>query len=193
MSPAREVRVKVLDIIKKESIGRGPFAAMLVLVLALAGAVAPLPALAESVSAIPFSPNQWVAVVSPLASSGTLIAASSVLATSSLTATVTAPAHAAPKKKLTVKQTVARIGQKAGLSKSEVAALLWIAKHESNFHPTSKSSSGCYGLFQLSKGMAGGHPWKDPTWNTKRAIKYMKGRYHGVLGAKRFWQAHHWY
>jgi hypothetical protein len=48
-------------------------------------------------------------------------------------------------------------------------------------------------LFQLSKGMANGHPWKDATWNTKRAIKYMKGRYHGVLNAKRFWLSHHWY
>jgi hypothetical protein len=41
--------------------------------------------------------------------------------------------------------------------------------------------------------MAHGKPWKDPYWNTKRAIKYMKGRYGGVLKAKAFWLSHHWY
>ena len=105
---------------------------------------------------------------------------------------VAAP-KAAVKKRLTVRQTIAKVGRDAGLSSRQVTALLWIAKHESNFHPTSESRSECHGLFQLSKGMAHGHPWKNPTWNTKRAIKYMRGRYGGVLQAKAFWSSHHWY
>jgi len=123
-----------------------------------------------------------------------------VVAEATATATVTtvtpipvAAPKAAVKKRLTVRQTVAKVGRDAGLSSRQVTALLWIAKHESNFHPTSESRSECHGLFQLSKGMAHGHPWKNPTWNTKRAIKYMRGRYGGVLQAKAFWSSHHWY
>lgn len=96
-------------------------------------------------------------------------------------------------KKLSIRELVAKVGRDSGLSKTEVAALLWMARRESNFHPNSESSSECHGLFQLSKGMAHGKPWRDPVWNTKRAIKYMHGRYHGVLRAKAFWARHHWY
>jgi len=105
-----------------------------------------------------------------------------------------APAPKKKAKKLTVKQTVAKVGRQRGLSKAGVAALLWICKKESNFRPKARSKSGTYhGLFQLSKGIVKGKPWQDPTWNTKRAIKYMKGRYGSVVKAKAFWMAHHWY
>lgn len=97
------------------------------------------------------------------------------------------------KKKRSVRQIIIDTGRAAGCSKAEVRALLWLAWRESRFHPTSHSRSNCHGLFQLSKGMAHGKPWKNPVWNTKRAIKYMRGRYGGVLQAKRFWQSHHWY
>jgi hypothetical protein len=112
---------------------------------------------------------------------------------SSVTTPPPAPVRAPVAKKLTVRQIIAKVGHVARLSKAQIAGLLWIAKRESNFHPTSVSRSGCHGLFQLSSGMVHGHPWKDPAWNTKRAIKYMKGRYGGVLQAKAFWSRHHWY
>lgn len=86
--------------------------------------------------------------------------------------------------------------KKAHLSKANTAALLWICRRESNFHPTSKNPSGCYGLFQLSRGMSRYAPhgrWWEPSWNTRRAIKYMKGRYHSPIGAKNFWLRHSWY
>ena len=54
-------------------------------------------------------------------------------------------------------------------------------------------TGSCYGLFQLNASMSHGKPWTNPEWNTKRAIKYMKGRYGGVLKALAFWKAHHWY
>lgn len=133
------------------------------------------------------------------------LAASAEVASPAVTPLATAEASVAPApavvpvvapvaaKKLSIRETVAKVGYDSGLSKTEVAALLWMAKRESNFHPNSESSSECHGLFQLSKGMAHGRPWRDPVWNTKRAIKYMRGRYNGVLKAKAFWARHHWY
>ncbi len=120
--------------------------------------------------------------------------ATTATAPSSVTTPPAAPVKKAPvAKKLTVPQIIAKVASEAKLSKTQIAALLWIAKHESNFHPTSASSSGCYGLFQLSSAMVSGHPWKDAAWNTRRAIRYMKGRYGGVMQAKAFWSSHHWY
>jgi hypothetical protein len=58
------------------------------------------------------------------------------------------------------------------------AALLHLAWHESRWHNFSHSRrSECHGLFQLSKGMAHGHPWWQPRWNTRRAIYYIRHRY----------------
>lgn len=156
-------------------------------------------ALAMSVGSLPVAFAETAPAGAPVDASGSApasLAASAASATTDATTvtpvatptvTVTAPV------KLTVRQTIAKTGRDAGLSKSEIDALLWVAKRESNYHPTSVSRGGCYGLFQLSRGMAKGHPWKDPAWNTKRAIKYMRGRYGSVLRAKAFWASHHWY
>lgn len=184
--------MKVRNLINSGSVARGPVTAALIAMLALAGIAAPLTALAE---AVPAPVSSETLTTTPVASLGTTDTASAV-ATPALAPAVTTtmtPLPKAPAKKLTVKQIIAKVGSAAGLSKAEIAGLLWIAHRESNYHPTSKSRSGCYGLFQLSAGMAKGHNWKDPYWNTKRAIKYMKGRYHGVLNAKSFWSSHHWY
>jgi hypothetical protein len=181
-----EVVLKVLNLIRSKTSARGAAVFALVATLAM-GAAAPLAASAE------VAPQP--AVVAP--TSEPLVAAPAEGATLTVEATASVVPAVAPKavakKKLTVKQIIAKAGHDAGLSKAEVAALLWMAKRESNYHPTSESRSECHGLFQLSKGMAHGKPWKDPAWNTKRAIKYMKGRYHGVLKAKAFWMSHHWY
>lgn len=64
----------------------------------------------------------------------------------------------------------------AGFGSLDVTAMKKIADYESHDHPKSHSSS-CWGLFQLSTKMIKGHPWSDPTWNTKRALTYVKGRY----------------
>jgi len=185
--------VKVRNLIKKESIGRGPVAAALILALAFVG-VAPLTAVADTTTAAPVPMILAATVFATPVATDTLVATLSTATPGATAALVPTPAAvAAPAKKLTVPQIITKVGHDAKLSNAEIDGLLWIAKRESNYHPTSKSKSGCYGLFQLSKGMANGHPWKDATWNTKRAIKYMKGRYHGVLNAKRFWLSHHWY
>jgi hypothetical protein len=165
------------------------------LTLALASlAAAPLAASAEVAppAADPVASVETTPVASVETSAG-MPALSSLTTLTPLPAPVTPPAPPAKKKKLTVRQVIAQAGRKAGLSTKEIAALIWICKRESNFHPTSHSRSGYHGLFQLSKGMAHGRPWKNPAWNTKRAIRYMRGRYGGVLKAKAFWVAHHWY
>jgi soluble lytic murein transglycosylase-like protein len=177
---------------------RGVAASILALTLA---AATPLTAFAV---VTPQSPAALVLATTPLpipsfagsalaTASLSLNASATVKFSASATATITLKPAAAKKKKLTVRQTIAKVARAHGLKKSHVEALLWIAKRESNFHRTSVSRSRCYGLFQLSHSMVKGHPWKDAAWNTKRAIKYMRGRYGGVLQAKAFWQRHHWY
>ena len=152
-------------------------------------------ALAASAGSVPaaWADSAPVAAGSTAASAVTSATADATLTALAATPTVTPTVTPRPAKKLTVRQTIAKVGRDAGLRQAEVDALLWVAKRESNYHPTSVSRGGCYGLFQLSRGMASGRPWKDPAWNTKRAIKYMKGRYGSVLKAKAFWQRHHWY
>ena len=71
---------------------------------------------------------------------------------------------------------ITRCTTAAGFGTLDVAAMKKIADYESHDHPKSHSSS-CWGLFQLSTKMIKGHPWSDPTWNTKRALTYVKGRY----------------
>jgi hypothetical protein len=174
--------LKVRSLIGSSPVIRGLFAVLLVCTLAAAGA-APLTASAEV--ALPAE-----ATVASVEASAPALASIATLTAPALPATV---AVTAVKKKLTVRQTIAKVGRRRGLSRTEIAAMLWMAKRESNFHPWSESRSECHGLFQLSKGMAHGHPWKNPEWNTRRAIRYMRGRYGGVLKAKAFWMSHHWY
>ena len=64
----------------------------------------------------------------------------------------------------------------AGFGSLDVTAMKQIADYESHDHAASHSKT-CWGLFQLSTSMVKGHPWSDPTWNTKRALRYVKSRY----------------
>lgn len=166
------------------------------LVAALAASVGSVPAAWADPAPVAIGPTfaAPASVVTSVTADATLTALPATpTVTPTATTTVTPTVTPRPTKKLTVRQVIAKVGREAGLRQAEIDALLWIAKRESNYHPTSVSRGGCYGLFQLSRGMASGHPWKDPAWNTKRAIKYMRGRYGGVLKAKAFWLRHHWY
>lgn len=176
--------MKVPSLFGSNPVTRALVAASLALALT-AGGAAPLMAAAQ---------EPLPAVTPAVTTEAAPAAVTTVTPTASVVATPAAPVRKpAVAKRLTVPQIIAKVGGDARLSKAQIVALLWIAKHESNFHPTSVSSSGCHGLFQLSSAMVNGHPWKDPTWNTKRAIKYMKGRYGGVIQAQAFWSSHHWY
>ena len=65
--------------------------------------------------------------------------------------------------------------KRAGLGKADTAALVELARRESTWHAASHSTrSECHGVLQLSKGMAHGHAWWDPAWNTRRAIRYIR-------------------
>lgn len=159
-----------------------------------AGVVAPLSAYAEAVVAADSSLVSWhTSATGSVDTTPTPGGLDWVFGSLPSTGSVE-PTEAAPAKDLrTVRQIIIDTGRDAGLSRAEIKALLWLAWRESRYHPTSHSRSGYHGLFQLSPGMAHGKPWKDPEWNTRRAIKYMNGRYGGVLEAKAFWQENHWY
>lgn len=188
--------MKVPSPISSKQAVRGLVAVSLAWVLAAGGAAAPVMAAAAEAPAGSATPT---AAVSGHESTATIVSVQEALAASAFgapaaAATVTPlPTPVVKRTKLTVPQSIVQTARTAHLSKAEIDALLWIAKRESNYHPRSHSRSECHGLFQLSAGMAHGHPWTDPAWNTKRAIKYMKGRYGGVLRAKAFWSSHHWY
>jgi hypothetical protein len=92
-----------------------------------------------------------------------------------------------------VQKVIRSEAKRAHLSKANTAALLWIARHESNFHATSSNHGRCLGVFQLSKAMCRGWNWYDPAHNTRRAIRYMKGRYGSPVRAEAFWKRHSWY
>lgn len=185
----------------KLSYRNGPRHAVRILAAAVLAAVvvgstgAPLAAQAEPVFTAGTELVSWQSSDTPSVEPTLTAVLDWTIGSSVASATAFAAPAAAPvkKKKRSVRRIIIDTGREAGLNKAEIQALLWMAWRESRFHPTSHSRSNCHGLFQLSKGMAHGKPWKDPEWNTKRAIKYMRGRYGGVLQAKRFWQAHHWY
>lgn len=61
--------------------------------------------------------------------------------------------------------------------KENTNALVKLAYRESRWRSWSRSRGGCWGTFQLAKSMCGGHKWWNPTWNTRRAIRYIKHRY----------------
>jgi hypothetical protein len=84
--------------------------------------------------------------------------------------------------------------RRAGYGHADTAALVTLAKRESSWHPWSKSHGGGYlGLFQLSRGKCRGKPWFDPRWNTRRAIVYIRARYHTPRRALAHSLARGWY
>jgi len=101
-----------------------------------------------------------------------------LLTTAILTASISvqpATAHT----RAQAKRIVARVANQRGLCKADRIALYKIAKRESNYRHLARSNGGngkYKGIFQLGfKKM--GSKWKDPAWNTRRAIKYIKHRY----------------
>jgi hypothetical protein len=82
--------------------------------------------------------------------------------------------------------------RRGGCSPAEVRMAMDIHHHEGE--PNSVSASGSYhGGWQISPGMAHGHPWWNPEWSTARALRYMRGRYGSVAGAYNFRNSHNWY
>lgn len=73
-------------------------------------------------------------------------------------------------------------------------ALVKLAYRESRWHPWSRSGMhGCWGTFQLRYTMCLGHPWWDATWNTHRAIVYIRHRYGTPVRALAHSLARGWY
>lgn len=89
---------------------------------------------------------------------------------------------------------IRRVGRLSGFGEADLAALGTLANRESSFNPNAHSkTSECHGLFQLDAGKAHGHPWRDPIWNTTRAIAYIKSRYGSPRAALAHSYAKGWY
>lgn len=78
------------------------------------------------------------------------------------------------------------------LSAPEIRMAMWIHHHEGGPNSINRGSY-CYGGWQLSRGMARGHKWWCPVWETKRVVRYMRGRYGSIAKAYRFKRSHGWY
>lgn len=91
---------------------------------------------------------------------------------------------------------IRRIGAEMGLSAAEIDMLLWIANKESNIgsNPRAYDTSRKYlGLFQLGPHLGTVEQRLNDDWNTRRAIRYMVGRYGSVTKAYQFWRSNGWY
>lgn len=93
------------------------------------------------------------------------------------------------------KQLAASYGWDSG---AEWDALVWVWDHESGWNNKAKNpSSGAYGIPQALPASKMGAEANPPTSSASAQIKwglaYIKKRYHSPVGAKAFWQSHHWY
>jgi hypothetical protein len=87
---------------------------------------------------------------------------------------VALPAQAASA--ATVHEIITKYTLAAHFTAADVTAMRKIADYESHDNPKTHSR-GCWGLFQLSSSISLGHAWSDPSWNTRRALNYVRGRY----------------
>ena len=101
------------------------------------------------------------------------------------------PAMALSAKKKAVIKVIKTAAKTRKLNTAEIAALLKICKRESGYRPTARNHS-CKGLFQL-KTHFGASKWTDPRWNTLKAIKYIKHRYHTCRAALSHSYHYGWY
>jgi len=86
------------------------------------------------------------------------------------------------------------VAREMGCTSKEIEMLLYIAKHESGLRCNAVSRTGKYvGLFQLGPHLGTYEQRIDPNWNTRRAIKYMRGRYGSIARAYAFKRSHGWY
>lgn len=86
--------------------------------------------------------------------------------------------------------------KKCGLTKKERRLAMAIHHAEGGPNSVSKAKTAklrCYGGWQLSWGMAHGHRWWCPVWSSKRAVRYMVGRYGSIAQAYYFKRANGWY
>lgn len=92
-----------------------------------------------------------------------------------------------------VKRVIKQEARRAHLNAANTSALMWLGRRESTYKATASNGGRCLGVFQLSRSMIHGHQWFNPRWNTRRAIRYMRGRYGSPAAAKSFWLNHSWY
>ena len=85
------------------------------------------------------------------------------------------PAMALSAKKRHVVNIIKKVARAKHYGPKQRTALLKIAKRESGYRPTARNNS-CKGLFQLMTSF-GKNKWAKASWNTARAIRYIRHRY----------------
>ncbi|WP_103344059.1 phage tail tape measure protein [Amycolatopsis sp. CA-126428] len=102
----------------------------------------------------------------------------------------TATASGSPEVVAAVRAVAGRYGWGSG---PQWDALSWLISHESGWNPAAANpTSSARGLFQQMESIYGpvsAFPAGQAEWG----LSYIASRYHDPLGAKSFWQAHHWY
>jgi uncharacterized protein YabE (DUF348 family) len=96
------------------------------------------------------------------------------------------------------RETCALWARAAGVSEADLDAALWIIEKESHCrYNATNASSGAYGIPQALPGdkmASAGADWRtNPITQIRWMASYVKSRYGGWNGAKRFWEEHHWY
>lgn len=109
-----------------------------------------------------------------------------------------APTHSTASRGVTYKGSiptlVRKLTREAGFGACCAESMVKLCKKESGFRPGAVNPNGKYfGLFQLNSGMASGNDWSNPTWNTKRALEYIRSRYGDPCGAWAHSRSYNWY
>jgi len=102
----------------------------------------------------------------------------------------TSSAAGSPEVRAAVKAVAATFGWGTG---PQWDALDWIIGHESGWNPSAANpTSSARGLFQKMTSVNG--PIEPTvTGQAQWGLNYIRGRYHDPIGAKTWWQGHHWY
>ncbi|OXM69623.1 phage tail tape measure protein [Amycolatopsis vastitatis] len=102
----------------------------------------------------------------------------------------TATASGSPEVVAAVRAVAGRYGWGSGPQRD---ALSWLISHESGWNPAAANpTSSARGLFQQMESIYGPVS-PSPAGQAEWGLSYIASRYHDPLGAKSFWQAHHWY
>jgi len=97
-----------------------------------------------------------------------------------------------------VKETVRAVAQQYGWESGVMwDALDWLIQHESSWNPNAQNpGSTAFGLFQFldsTWASTGIGKTSDPRLQAEAGMRYIRSRYGNPIGARSFWQGHHWY
>ncbi|HEY5473955.1 MAG TPA: hypothetical protein VIK32_12275 [Candidatus Limnocylindrales bacterium] len=94
-----------------------------------------------------------------------------------------------PKHRPYTVKVIERVGRKYKLPRADIQALIVLAYRESSWNPRCVTGN-CYGLFQVQRPCGS---WRNPAWNTGRAIRDIRKVYKTPRRALAHSFRHGWY